>query len=156
MSIVSALVVATVVGAVSAHRTLASRISEGEVLFGEMGLRYFDALRMAHDEADQPSSAPSDWRTYRTILKDIHEDIRALRTNPLYRRIRRDDVVFLQNRIVRELEAPLNAVDLTTLGFMCGAFIHSGELSKSIGEGQLTEDVYGFAITTCAKVAEND
>ena len=157
LTIASSLVVAAITGFVSTKRTLQGRIDEGRVLFGNIGLRYFDALLLVHYEPGQqpgtspPSPDPRRWQGYRSTLNDVLEDIRSLRTNPLYIRVQGNtrDLVFVQNRIASEVSMTGVAANSATLHFMCNVFVHSGELKEVIGEDEVSRAIYDFAVTNC-------
>jgi len=100
-SVASALLVAYVVTV----WTLNGRIDEGQAVFDSISIRYFAAVSALYEK---PNDNGSDWQVtkdeqtrvaYREIVGDIREDIRWLRTNPLYGALieRNASLVFLQN-----------------------------------------------------------
>ena len=159
LTIASSLVVAAITGVVSTQLTLQGEIDDGRVLFENIGLRYFDALLLAHYRPDQqpgispPLPDPSKWQGYRSALIDVLEDIRSLRTNPLYIRVQGNtrDLVFVQNRIANEVSRTEVGANSATLHFMCNVFVHSGELTKVIGEDETSGAIYDFAVTNCSE-----
>ncbi len=157
MSLISCIVVSAIVGWGTAQIALRSEVKEGQAVFDNIGLRYFDALLGAHDlQTGKPSAKQEDWEAYRRILDDLQKDIRWLRTNPLYGRIQRDtqDLVFVQNRLVTEAVGEALAAGDSALYFMCKVFVESGEWgkTKTTDKDAVTNAVHDFANLNCQHV----
>ena len=158
--ILASIFVSGVVGFFSAQYALEGRVSEGQAVFTNIGLRYFDALSTAYDiDPDNPTTAsaskePRKWTAYRKALDSIEDDIRWLRTNPFYKRIPSEiAVATLQNRLIREATEDDCMANNDTLHLICRIFVESGELEKTMREGGLTE-TYKFAVINCKKLRQ--
>lgn len=149
-SVASALLVAYVV----AIWTLNDRIGEGQAVFDSISIRYFAAVFALYEKPDDNGS---DWQVttdeqtraaYREIVGDIREDIRWLRTNPLYGELieRNASLVFLQNFLVAE-QVGDGAGNKNTLHFMCQSY---GESSwRRDGGDDVLSDLREFAARLC-------
>ena len=70
----------------------------GQALFDSIDFRYISAIAGTIDQEKEPPEFTQDlqvWETYRGILADIREDIRWLRTNPLYGKIQKSTLNFV-------------------------------------------------------------
>ena len=150
------LIVAVFASWVTVKFTLQSKIKGGEVVFNSIGLRYFDALVLAYYEnrnkqTGLPSNDPRVWKAYRKTLEDIQQDIRWLRTNPFYGDVQEDtqDLVFVQNRLVREVAKEDPGANEITLNFMCRIFVESGRLPEP--KDEVTRAIHDFAQENCRR-----
>lgn len=149
------------------ERQLLDATEQGQAVFESVGLRYFAAFyglyRQGGDgepftfkEEDDPA-----WGFYRGILDDIQEDLRWIRTNPVYGRIQRESplIPFAQNAIAREITANQsgNRPD-ATLAIMCGLFVSSDLLRSGEDEikadslSSLRAETVEFAVRLCRHV----
>ena len=157
-SILASIVVSGTVGFFSARYALEGRAREGQSVFTNIGLRYFDALLAAHDAEPgestlRPSQTRERWDAYREVLGSIEEDIRWLRTNPFYDRIisTAEDPAFLQNVLVREVTETDCSANLDTLCMMCEVFVESGEFANAVSaSGEHTSAISAFARSNCS------
>jgi len=150
-SVASALLVAYVVTV----WTLNGRIDEGQAVFDSISIRYFAAVSALYEK---PNDNGSDWQVtkdeqtrvaYREIVGDIREDIRWLRTNPLYGELieRNASLVFLQNLLAAEQVGDGAGANKNTLHFMCQSY---GESSwRHDGGDDVLSDLREFAARLC-------
>lgn len=69
----------------TAREALYDRSKQGEVVFQDIGYRYFSIVS-TYGKDDLDSQTEYAYRVYRALLKGVLEDIRWLRTNPTYNR----------------------------------------------------------------------
>ena len=84
--------------------TMQREIDKGQAVFNAIGYRYFGALAGTYDLKTRKPLGNKAWKAYRAILSDIQEDIRWLRTNPVYgdTEERTMDFAFVQNLLIAE------------------------------------------------------
>ena len=102
-----------------------------------------------------PSDDPEGWEAYRETMRDLQEDIRWLRTNPLYGHIQRNtqDLVFVQNRLVTEAVSTDLKADKSLLFWMCRIFVESGDLERAVRDGDAeSKFIYDFADLNCERL----
>ncbi len=148
-SVVSALLVAYA----AAVWTLNDRVDEGQAVFDSISIRYFAAVQALYEKSDDGSG----WQVtkdeqvkvaYREIAGDIREDIRWLRTNPLYGELieKNANLAFLQNLLAAE-QVSDGAGNKNTLHFMCQAY---GESSwRHDGGDEVLSALRNFALRLC-------
>ena len=153
-SVVASIIVAAVVGWGSVQIALQNQLSDGKAIFDNIALRYFEALFAVYnapgEEPGLPTPNEQHWDAYRATLGDLQEDIRSLRTNPLYDRIQGDtqDLAILQNRLVRETHSKRNAADATTEALMCKLFAPPADsigFRRAESDDGGTSEIYEFA-----------
>ena len=157
ISSIASFVVAAAVSWITVQMTLKNEIEEGWAVFNNIGLRYFDALLRAYDKkTGKPSKNSEDWEAYRKTLVDLQEDIRWLRTNPLYSRIQKNtqDLVFVQNRLAAEIVRKDQSAGPSTLYFMCRVFVESGEWKTP--RDNVTKAILDFANANCSSVLQSE
>ena len=122
------VVVPAAVAAFTTECALNREIDEGQAVFSNIGYRYFGAVYQAYDpNTGQFRVGSQAHLAYRTVLSDIAEDIRWLRTNPLYGKLQATDkeavLALAQNALARETGgAPLSGVDSVTLTLFCSIY----------------------------------
>lgn len=136
--------------------TLQDKVAEGTSVFNNIGYRYFGAIAMAYDHSTGNAlDDPHVWKVYRMIMTDIVEDIRWLRTNPIYAEIVEEttNLPFLQNHLVAEAEGSEAGASPMVLRLMCEMFLESDRWQVSDDADGTVADVQAFARRLCGQVS---
>lgn len=85
---------------------------------------------------------------------DIREDIRWLRTNPVYNKIQQDtqNLSFAQNLLIFDTVKESPGADESSVEFMCNLYVDSGKIPRppKSDEPELVHDVQEFAHRLCS------
>ena len=160
--LITGFVAPAVIAWLTAYSTLQSQIDEGQTVLDSIGYRYFAALAGAYvlpnnSAVPLASDDPEVWEGYREIISDIREDIRWLRTNPLYGEMQQNTsaLIFAQNLLAAESVRKSKAADKRSLHFMCDLYVTQSGLWRTPIEDPVAEDIQTFAKRLCALQAQS-
>lgn len=131
--IVFPFVVALCTSQFSINEELSNQLDEGRALYRGIGYRYFVLMMNLPDENDAGTAASHQAiEIYRATLADIQEDMRLLRTNPIYGEIQEQaiDLLVVQNFLVAASISGIPREHDPAIDVMCNLYLADEEWMK--------------------------